>query len=73
MKLFTNRSMIIIYITNEYFCLTTDGWSNIKGEPVINYMAILPQKTLFLEGEQSHTGRFIAYDIVRVMNTIKDK
>ncbi len=63
--------------TNEYFCLTTDGWSNIKGDPVINYMAISPQKTLLLErvntGEQSHTGRFIAEDIVRVMYPLKDK
>ena len=63
--------------TKDYFCLTTDGWSNVKGEPVINYMAISPGKAFLLErvntGEQSHNAKFIADDVIRVMTPIKDK
>jgi hypothetical protein len=63
--------------TNEYLCLTSDAWSNVKGEPVVNYMAISPQKAFLLErvntGEQSHNAKFIADDIIRVMSPITDK
>ncbi|KAI2498263.1 transposase [Fragilaria crotonensis] len=52
-------------------CLTTDGWSNVKNEPIVNYMATSPSSTLFLEsvstGEQSHNAEWIASDIQRVM------
>ncbi|MEN9638152.1 MAG: hypothetical protein RLZZ262_20, partial [Bacteroidota bacterium] len=53
-----------------YFCLATDGWTNALNDAIINYIALSPQKTLFLESvptqEQSHTAEFIATDIERV-------
>ena len=30
-------------------CLTTDGWSNVKNDPVVNYMAVSPVCSFFLE------------------------
>lgn len=52
-------------------CLITDGWSNIKNEPIVNYMAASPQKTIFLEsvatGMQGHTSQWIAEDIERII------
>jgi hypothetical protein len=60
----------------SYFCLTTDGWSNIRNDPIINYIATSPKKTLFLEsvstGEQSHNSNFIASDILRIMEKYND-
>jgi hypothetical protein len=57
-------------------CLTTDGWSNIRNEPIVNYMANSPSKTIFLEsvttGIQGHTAEWIAADIDRVMNKYPD-
>jgi hypothetical protein len=54
-----------------YFCLATDGWSNVRNEPIINYIALSPMRSLFLEsvstGEQGHNSDFIANDILRVM------
>jgi len=55
------------------FCLTsTDGWSNVKNEPIINYMLIGSTGTFFLEsvstGETSHDAKFIADDISRIID-----
>ncbi|KAH6577113.1 hypothetical protein BASA60_004192 [Batrachochytrium salamandrivorans] len=45
-------------------CLTSDAWSNIKNEPIVNYMLISDSSTFFLEsvstGEQSHDAKWIA-------------
>jgi len=52
-------------------CLISDGWSNIKYEPIVNYMATSPSKTAFLEsiatGTQGHSAEWIASDLDRVM------
>jgi hypothetical protein len=52
-------------------CLTTDAWSNIKNDSVVNYMAVSPACSLFLEsvstGQQGHDHKFIADDIARVI------
>ena len=52
-------------------CLITDGWSNIRNEPIVNYMAAAPEKTVFLEsvstGMQGHTSQWIADDIDRII------
>ncbi|KAH9272026.1 hypothetical protein BASA83_005613 [Batrachochytrium salamandrivorans] len=42
-------------------CLTTDGWSNINDDPVVNYMAMSPEFSFFLEsvltGQQGHRSQ----------------
>ena len=30
----------------KYFCLATDGWSNVKNEPIINNIALSPTQSL---------------------------
>ncbi|MEN9524168.1 MAG: hypothetical protein RL536_237 [Candidatus Parcubacteria bacterium] len=61
---------------STYVCLATDGWSNIKNEAVVNYMAISPGKSIMLEtkytGSQGHTSEWISDDIRRVLNVYKD-
>jgi Protein of unknown function (DUF 659) len=58
------------------FCLVSDEWSNIRNEPVVNYMAASASCTLFLEsvttGSQVHTADWIAADLQRVIETYKD-
>ena len=53
-------------------CLTSDAWTNIKNDSVMNYMAVSPDCSLFLEsvstGQQGHNHQFIAQDISRVIH-----
>lgn len=55
-------------------CLVTDSWTNVLGEPIVNYMAASPKKTFFIEsvstGDQSHNAEWIAQDISRVIDSI---
>jgi hypothetical protein len=55
----------------SFFCLATDGWSNVLNEPIVNYIAISPNTTIFLEsistGEQSHSSNWIASDLIRII------
>ncbi|KAI2507919.1 transposase [Fragilaria crotonensis] len=53
-------------------CITSDGWSNVKGDPIVNCMATSPDFTYFLEsvstaGQQGHSAVWIAGDIERVI------
>jgi Protein of unknown function (DUF 659) len=52
-------------------CLTTDGWSNVKNDPVVNYMAVSPVCSLFLEsvmtGQQQHNHKYITEDIAYII------
>jgi Protein of unknown function (DUF 659) len=52
---------------NAHMCLTTDGWSDIKNYPIVNYMTASPEVCFFLEsvstGQQSHNANWIAQDI----------
>ena len=54
---------------SNYICLTSDGWTNIHQQPIINFMITTPQPIFWkaLESkENSHTGEYIAeqFDIV---------
>ena len=56
-----------VHLEHGTVCLTTDVWSNIKNELIVNYMTTSLLTTLFLEsvstGEQSHNSEWIASDI----------
>ncbi|KAH6565694.1 hypothetical protein BASA62_007094 [Batrachochytrium salamandrivorans] len=58
-------------------CLTSDAWSNIKNEPIVNYMLISDSSTFFLEsvstGEQSHVAKWIAQDMGRMIDSLAGK
>ena len=43
---------------DTYSCLTSDSWTNIKNEAVVNYMLVSEEKSLFLE---SHSTQDIAH------------
>jgi Protein of unknown function (DUF 659) len=57
--------------SSPYLSITSDGWSNIKNEPIVNYMAVSASATLYLESvstrEMAHDAKFISEDIARVM------
>ena len=51
----------------NFVSLTTDAWSNVKNEPVVIYMAVNPENSLFVEAfnteEQGHNANWIAQDL----------
>lgn len=59
---------------NSRICITSDAWTNISNDPIINYMAMCNDSSLFLESvateEQGHSAEWIANDIERVFKTI---
>ncbi|KAH6592138.1 hypothetical protein BASA50_008284 [Batrachochytrium salamandrivorans] len=58
-------------------CLTSDAWSNIKSESIVNYMLISDSSTFFLESvltsEQSHDAKWIAQDMGRMIDSLAGK
>ncbi|KAH6591021.1 hypothetical protein BASA50_009022 [Batrachochytrium salamandrivorans] len=58
-------------------CLTSDAWSNIKNEPIVNYMLISDSSAFVLEsvstGEQSHDAKWIAQNMGRVIDSLSGK
>ena len=59
---------------NNYVCITSDAWSNISNEPVVNYMAVSPINSLFLEavntGAQGHDANWLSKDLTRVIDSL---
>jgi hypothetical protein len=45
----------VLSTDGQFVCLTSDAWSNVANDPVVNYMAVSPTKSLFLEAV--HTCR----------------
>jgi hypothetical protein len=64
-------SKVTKYMTGSTACLITDGWSNVMNDPIVNYMTVSPDCSLFFEsvatGEVGHSHTFIANDIARVI------
>jgi hypothetical protein len=60
-----------------YSCLTSDSWTNIKNEAVINYMLVSEEMSLFLEShstqEIAHTAQFTCRDMSRVIDKTSGK
>lgn len=52
-------------------CLISDSWSDVRNDAIVNYMAVSPLHSLFLEsvatGQISHDHKFIAEDLARVI------
>ena len=59
---------------SQTWCLVSDGWTNVKGESIINYIAVEPKHAIFLEskttGTTGHSAVFLAEDIQRVIEKI---
>jgi Protein of unknown function (DUF 659) len=54
--------------------LISDGWSNPRGESIINYLLATRNETIFLKsvatGKDRHTGEYIADGLVEVISEI---
>ena len=52
-------------------CLLLDAWTNISNDPIVNYMEVSSETSLFLEsvctGTQGQTADWIAQDLKRIM------
>jgi Protein of unknown function (DUF 659) len=55
-------------------CLTSDAFTNISNDPIVNYMAVSPETNLFLEsvctGEQGCRADWIAQDLKGILEEI---
>ncbi|KAI2510962.1 transposase [Fragilaria crotonensis] len=72
------KEKVDAWLARDLFaCITSDAWSNIKNESVINYMLVSGDISLFLEsnstGEDSHTSEFLANDLSRVIKATSGK
>ncbi|XP_047035471.1 uncharacterized protein LOC124641447 [Helicoverpa zea] len=53
--------------------LAADGWSNIRNEPIVNFVVTTPTPFLYKvlpTGKSSHTAEFMAQETSRVINEI---
>jgi hypothetical protein len=66
------KSRVDARMSKSIACITTEGWTNIKNDPVVNYMATSSNFCFFLEsvstGQQGHNAVWIAADIERVIS-----
>ena len=57
----------------EKICLVTDGWSNIRGDSIINFVFTTP-RPIFHKSinatRDSHTGKFIGEELCKVISEI---
>ena len=72
------KEKVDTWLARDLFaCITSDAWSNVKNESVINYMLVSGDISLFLEskqtGEEAHTSAFLAADISRVIASTNGK
>jgi Protein of unknown function (DUF 659) len=55
-------------------CLTSDAWTNVSNDPIVNQMAVSSETSLLLDsvctGEQGHTADWIAQDLKRIMGSL---
>ena len=66
----------VLSAESQFVCITSDAWSNMSNEPVVNYMAVCLTKSLFLEAvhteEQAHDADWLASDLSRVIDSLGD-
>ena len=66
----------LLSVNTQYICITSDAWSSVLNEPVVNYMAVCPTKSLFLEAvhteDQAHDAEWLTADLTRVIDSIGD-
>lgn len=64
----------MLSVKGRYISITSDAWSSVLNEPIINYMAVCPTHCLFLEAvyteDQSHDADWLAADLARVMESL---
>ena len=66
----------VLSAESQFVCITSDAWSNMSNEPVVNYMAVCLTKSLFLEAvhteEQAHDADWLSSDLSRVIDSLGD-
>ena len=68
--------MLIKVAESDAIPIMCDGWSNIRHEPIINFVLSVPQsvfwKSIHTE-MQSHTGKYIAEAVSGVIDEVKQE
>ena len=70
----TREEMLIRVAESDAAAIMCDGWSNIRHEPIINFLLSLPQSVFWKSIRtkmQSHTGEYIAEAVSGVIDEVK--
>ena len=63
-------------LKNQAVCLSTDGFTNVNHESVVNYLVTSQGKSFYLEsvntGTQGHSAEWMAADIERILLSYHD-
>ena len=58
-------------MNNARVCMSSDAWTSVRGQSVVNYLASIHGKSFYIEsvttGSVSHTGEWIFRDLSRVI------
>ena len=58
----------------SHVTVVTDGWSNPRGEAIVNHLAVTPQAAYFYRSIDTkierHTGRYLATDLASVISEL---
>ena len=72
----TRKEMLIKVAESDAVAIICDGWSNIRHEPIINFLLSVP-KSVFWKSinteMQSHTGEYIAEAVSGVIDEVKQE
>ena len=72
----TREEMLIKVAESDAVAIMCDGWSNIRHEPIINFLLSVPQSVFWksIHAEmQSHTGEYIAEAVSGVIDEVKQE
>ena len=72
----TREEMLIKVAESDVVAIMCDRWSNIRHEPIINFLLSVPQSVLWkliYTEMQSHTGEYIAEAVSGVIDEVKQE
>lgn len=70
------REVAFAWLVGVVVCLSSDAWTNVLGLPVVNYMAVNKDKSLFIESVTDgvkHDAKWLGDDATRVINDLTSK
>ena len=72
----TREEMLIKVAESDAVAIICDGWSNIRHEPIINFLISVPQSVfwkLIHTEMRCHTGEYIAEAVSGVIDEVKQE
>ena len=68
------QALAYTFLIGAIICLGSDGWTNINGLPVVNYIAINPDKSLYIHSvtaKVEHSADWLANASIKVVDKLE--